>query len=200
MFMWGVGLNSDNILVNKVVTGILSSPTRTLTKQAVTSVALETAWNAWTTGEGIRGFFAPKANVELKKGGPYELFFDLKAPRGFQGTEGCKVLEVNTQKNLAFEFLAPPQFPNARRVHTRVDVVFERVLSGGLVKLNIAHSGLLEGEEWDECYDFFNWSWDLVLGRFQYSFYSGPIDWSRPFMPQGVSPRPQSKLRDKVSF
>jgi uncharacterized protein YndB with AHSA1/START domain len=176
----------------------MSSPTRTLAKQVVTSVPLEIAWNTWTTDEGIKSFFAPKTNVDLRQGGPFELFFDLKAPRGFQGTEGCKVLGVDVQKSLAFEFLAPPQFPNVRRVHTRVDLVFENVLSGGLVKVKMAHSGFQEGEEWDECYDFFNWSWDLVLGRFQSRFYNGPIDWSHPYMPQGVAPRPQRKLRDKV--
>jgi uncharacterized protein YndB with AHSA1/START domain len=177
----------------------LATPTRLIRKQTVTSVSVESAWKTWTTPEGVSSFFAPKANIDARVGGPYELFFDLKAPRGFQGTEGCKVLSVESPKSLAFEFLAAPEFPNARRVHTRVDVIFEEVLRGGLVKVSLAHSGFQEGEEWDECFDFFNWSWDLVLGRFQYLFSHGPIDWNHPYVPQGVTANPQRKLRDTVS-
>jgi uncharacterized protein YndB with AHSA1/START domain len=170
-----------------------------LRKETVTSVSLESAWKTWTTAEGVTSFFAPKVNIDPRVGGPYELFFDLKAPRGFQGTEGCKVLGVDAQKNLAFEFLAPPQFPNARRVHTRVDVKFEEVLNGGLVKVSLVHSGFREGEEWDECLDFFNWSWDLVLGRFGYTFLNGPVDWNHPYVPQGLTGHPRRKLRDSAS-
>ena len=177
----------------------LSSSPRVIRKQTVASTSLETAWQNWTTTEGVTSFFAPKANVEAKVGGPYELSFEPKAPRGFQGTEGCRVLGVSPPKNLAFEFLAPPQFPNVRRIRTRVDVILGEVLKGGLVKVDLLHSGFVEGEEWDECFDFFSWSWDLVLGRFQHRFSRGPIDWSNPYMPRGVAPRPQRKLRDHIS-
>ncbi len=165
----------------------------------MTSVPVETAWKTWTTVEGVTSFFAPKANVEARAGGPYELFFELKAPRGFQGTEGCRVLSVDPLKTLVFEFLAPPQFPNVRRVKTRVDLLLQPVLGGGLAKATVVHSGFTEGEEWDECFDFFNWSWELVLGRFQHLFRAGPVDWNHPYFPQGVAPRPQRKLRDHVS-
>lgn len=157
------------------------------------------AWQNWTTVEGVSSFFAPKANIEPRIGGAYELFFDLKAPRGFQGTEGCKLLEFNPMRNLAFEYAAPPQFPNARRVRSRVDVWFEEPTKGGILKVDLKHSMFMEGEEWDECYDFFNWSWDLVLGRFQYRCTVRPIDWNTPFMPWGIATRPERKLRDHVS-
>ena len=145
--------------------------------------------------EGVTSFFAPKANIEPKVGGPYELLFDLKAPRGFQGTEGCKLLAFEPSNSLSFQFLPPPEFPNARRIQTRVDVVIEQVLGGGLVKFNVAHSGFEEGEEWDECFEFFDWNWDVVLGRLQYRFNAGPIDWNHPYMPPGIGDRPRRKLQ-----
>ena len=176
----------------------MPAPPRVIQKQTITSVPLEEAWRNWTTAEGVSTFFAPKSSIEAKVGGPYELFFDLKAPRGFQGTEGCRVLALTPMKTIAFEFVAPPQFPNVRRVRSRVDVAFDQVLKGGVVRVELCHSGFVEGEEWDESYDFFSWSWDLVLGRFQYRCSAGPVDWNKPYMPQGVSPRPQRKLRDHV--
>ena len=173
--------------------------TDVIRKQVITSIRLATAWDSWTTQGGVTTFFSPRANVEARVGGAYELFFDLKAPRGFQGTEGCRVLAFDSQRRLAFEFIAPPQFPNVRRIRTRVDVLFEEVLGGGVVKVDLVHSGFLEGEEWDESFDFFSWSWDLVLARFQYRHVAGPINWSSPHVPRGMSPHPPRKLRDHIA-
>jgi hypothetical protein len=108
-------------------------------------------------------------------------------------------LALEPQKHLAFEFIAPPQFPNVRRLRTRVDVTFGEVAKGGVVKLDLTHSGFNEGEEWDEFFEFCNWNWDLVLGRFQYRFSVGPIDWNNPYIPHGISARPGRKLRDHIS-
>ena len=156
----------------------------------------DSAWKIWTTNEGVTSFFAPRANVEANVGSSYELFFDTNAPKGFQGTEGCRVLALEPMKHLAFEFLAPPQFPNARRVRSRVDLMFQEAFKGGLVQVDLTHSGFMEGEEWDECFDFFSWSWDVVFGRFQYRCSVRSVDWKNPFMPRGIAARPQRKLRD----
>src|SRR3989475_12832667 len=133
-------------------------------KETITTANVEDAWKAWTTVEGVTSFFVPKANIELVVGGRYELFSSQKAPKGFQGTEGCKVLALETLKHLAFEFIAPPQFPNVRRLRTRVDVMFDQVANGGVVKLDLAHPRFLEGEEGDEFLEFSTWNWDVVLG------------------------------------
>jgi uncharacterized protein YndB with AHSA1/START domain len=174
-------------------------PSKIIKKETITTATLEVAWKAWTTVEGVTSFFVPKANIEPVVGGRYELFSSLKAPKGFQGTEGCKIFALEAQKHLAFEFIAPPQFPNVRRLSTRVDVTFGEVAKGGVVKLDLVHSGFQEGEEWDGFFEFSNWNWDLVLGRFQYRFTVGPIDWNNPYIPYGITPRPERKLRDHIS-
>lgn len=175
------------------------NPSNVIRKESVTTATLEEAWKAWTTVEGITSFFVPKANIETIVGGRYELFSTLKSPKGFQGTEGCKILTLEAQKHFAFEFTAPPQFPNARRLNTRVDLTFGEVAKGGVVKLDLVHSEFREGEEWDEYFEFSRWNWDLVLGRFQYRFSVGPIDWNKPYVPYGISARPEKKLRDHIS-
>jgi uncharacterized protein YndB with AHSA1/START domain len=177
----------------------VTGSSKVIRREAVTTATLEDAWKAWTTAQGLISFFVPKAIIEPVVGGQYELFSSLKAPKGFQGTEGCKISALEPQKHLAFEFIAPPQFPNVRRLRTRVDVSFGQVAKGGVVKLDLVHSGFLEGEEWDEFFEFSNWNWDLVLGRFQYRFSVGPMDWNNPYIPYGISGRPERKLRDHVS-
>src|SRR5215467_12230760 len=117
---------------------------RLVRKQSVVSASPSVVWENWTTPAGVTTFFAPKANIEPKIGGLYELFFELKSPRGFQGTEGCRVLRFDPPNGLSFEFLAPPQFPNVRRIRTRVDLLFDDVLKGGLVKVDLSHSGFVE--------------------------------------------------------
>ena len=175
------------------------SSSKIIRKEAVTTATLKDAWKAWTTADAVTSFFVPKAIIEPVVGGRYELFSSLKAPRGFQGTEGCRILALEPLNHLAFEFVAPPQFPNVRRLRTRLDLEFGQVARGGVVKLDLVHSGFQEGEEWDEFFEFSNWNWDLVLGRFQYRFSTGPIDWNNPYFPYGISARPERKLRDHIS-
>src|SRR6266566_4538841 len=148
----------------------LINSSKVIRKETITTAILQDAWKAWTTIEGVTSFLVPKASIEPVVGGRYELFSSLKSPKGFQGTEGCKILALEAQKHLAFELIAPPQFPNVRRLHTRVDITFGEVAKGGVLKLDLVHSGFLEGEEWDEFFDFSNWNWDLVLGRFSNDF------------------------------
>src|SRR3989442_15911982 len=109
----------------------LINSSKVIRKETITTATLEDAWNAWTSVAGVTGFFVPKANIEPVVGGRYELFSSLKAPKGFQGTEGCNVLSLEPQKHLAFDFIAPPQFPNVRRLRTRVDVTLGEVSKGG---------------------------------------------------------------------
>ncbi len=179
-------------------TGTLDSASRSLMKEAVVTIPISQMWGAWTMVEGVVTFFAPKANVELRVGGLYELFFDLQAPIGFQGTEGCKVLHVEPQSSFGFEFIAPLQFPNVRRLKTRVDLDLKEVQMGALNKVLLVHSGFLGGEEWDAAFEFFNWSWDLVLARFQRRFSSGPIDWKNPYFPPWLRRLPQRKIRNHI--
>ena len=166
-----------------------------LRKEIITSALITDVWTVWTTNEGVASFLAPKANIKLEDNGPYEVFFDPEAPLGFRGTEGCKILGLEQMKTLSVEWKAPPQFPNVRRHKTRVDIYFERVEA--LTKVRIEHSGWQWGEEWDEAYEFFDHAWDLDLARMQQRFASGPIDWSKPYVPAWLGHR-ATPIRDHV--
>jgi uncharacterized protein YndB with AHSA1/START domain len=166
-----------------------------LRKETITSAVITDVWTTWTTNEGITSFLAPKANIKLEDQGPYELFFDPEAPLGFRGTEGCRILGLEEMSTLSVEWKAPPQFPNVRRQKTRVDLYFERVEA--LTKVRVVHSGWQEGEEWDEAYEFSDRAWDLDLARLQQRFSSGPIDWTKPYIPRWFAIR-EHRIRDHV--
>ena len=98
---------------------------RVLEKRADIDAEVARVWEAWTTEEGIRSFFAPACNVELKVDGPFEILFDPGAEPGKRGAEGCRILAFQPGKMLAFTWSAPPHLAEARKQWTHVVVRFE---------------------------------------------------------------------------
>ena len=160
---------------------------RVVRKEVNVNAPVEKVWNAWTTSAGAVKFFAPKARIELRMGGAYELYFDLEARKGLQGSEGCKVLSFLPSEMLSFEWNAPPEFPNVRKEqaqkHTWVVVQFHS-LAKKQTRVKLTRLGWREGEEWEKVFQYFLRAWDIVLGRLERVFSTGmPIDWENPYSP-----------------
>lgn len=149
---------------------------RVLYKEASVDAPLAEVWKAWTTNEGLTSFFGPGAHMEATPGGPFEIYFSLKAPEGLRGSEGCKVHSIVLGKLLAFEWNQPPTISALRGVHTLVTLRFEE-LAPNRVRVAMTHSGWGVGEDWDKAYAYFDRAWDAVLGNLRYRFAVGPVDW-----------------------
>jgi uncharacterized protein YndB with AHSA1/START domain len=152
-------------------------------KEVVVNASVETVWHAWTTPEGAVAFFAPRANIQLAVGGPYELYFDLDAPEGSRGGEGLKILSFLPMEMLSFEWTAPPQYPSVRQGPRTWVVVQFYPLGRNEVRVRLTHLGWREGEETDKVFQYFKRAWDTVLGRLEYRFSKVPIDWNKPYSP-----------------
>lgn len=155
---------------------------RVIRKEIVVNAPVTEVWKVWTTSEGAVTFFAPKANIELARGGAYELFFNLDALKGSQGSEGLKILSFLPEEMLSFEWNAPPQYPTVRGQHTWVVVQFFPS-NHDEVKVRLTHLGWREGEEWDSVFQYFKRAWDIVLSRLKHRLTTGPIDWDNPHSP-----------------
>lgn len=79
-------------------------------------------WHSWTTEEGAHTFFAPKCYIDLRPVGSYEMYFDLEAPAGLRGGEGCLLLAYEEPVMLSFTWNAPPELPATRAQRTHVMV------------------------------------------------------------------------------
>lgn len=134
-------------------------------------------WNAWTTNEGIRSFFAPDADIELAVGGKYEIFFNDTLPYGEKGSEGCTVLELSPNSMLSFTWNAPPAIPVLRENGEFTKVAINLTPDHDKTEVRLSHFIDKTGDDWDRYYDYFNRAWDVVLGRLYTRFTSGPVDW-----------------------
>jgi uncharacterized protein YndB with AHSA1/START domain len=138
---------------------------------------LEEVWEAWTTEEGIKSFFAPACHVALRVKGPYEMYFNQSAEAGKKGGEGNVILAYETNKMISFTWNAPPTLPEVRQQFTHVTVRFTEQ-DDNTIKVSLNHDGWGEGEEWDKAFDYFDRAWNkVVLPMLKYRFENGPVNW-----------------------
>jgi len=135
----------------------------------IVNCTLQAAWDAWTTESGILKFFAPACKLELRSGGPYEMYFMLDAPTGSKGGEGNKILALEPMKMLSFTWNAPPQYPQIRGQRTTVILNFREMFPNS-IQVTLNHVGWGEGEQWEKVLEYFQKAWrDIVLPRFKKS-------------------------------
>jgi len=141
----------------------VQNPTdREIVKEVVVDCSPSEAWRLWTTVDGLQSFFAAGANIELKIGGPFEIYFSMEAPYGQRGSEGCKILSYLPERMFSFEWNAPPQFGELRHILTRVMIDFESI-GKGQTRVTLTHIGFGGSGGWNEVIDYFELAWGNVL-------------------------------------
>lgn len=134
-------------------------------------------WQDWTTEEGARTFFAPQCRIDLRHGGSYEMYFDLDAPAGLRGGEGCVVLAFEEPLMLSFTWNAPPELSSIRAQRTHVMVTLTSIDPGN-TRVALTHDGWGSGEDWQKARQYFLRAWgEVVLPRLQKRFIIGALDW-----------------------
>lgn len=155
---------------------------RAIDKQVDVPATLEQVWAAWTTREGIVGFFAPEARIEARVGGAFQIHFDPGAPAGERGADDMRFLALQPRRMISFDWNAPPSLPEARQQRTFVVVRFAPV-DDRTTRVTLHHTGWGDGGEWDKAYAYFDRAWGFVLGNLRRRFEQGPIDW-KPWLAQ----------------
>ena len=150
---------------------------RAIEKETVLAATLDQAWEAWTTRDGIRAFFAPDANVDARPGGPFEIYIDPGAAPGLKGADDMRFLAVQPKKMISFTWNAPPHLPEARAQRTVVVVRFVPV-DEKQTRITLHHTAWGDGGEWDKAYAYFDRAWGGVLANLKKRFEQGPQDWT----------------------
>src|SRR6185436_20798773 len=119
------------------------------------AASVDDVWTAWTTREGIIGFFAPDAQIDPRVGGLFEIYFNPLAAPGLKGADDMRFMALQPKKMLSFTWNAPPSLPDARQQRTFVVVRFEPV-ADGQTRVAIHPTGWGDGGEWDKTYTYFD--------------------------------------------
>ena len=135
-----------------------------LEKAVVIDASLDAVWRAWTTNEGLT-VVSEQSNVELRVGGPYELFLNQPPDeRGRRGSEGSRVLTFIPRQMLAFSWTFPPDVASLRSTDetTTVLVVMEEI-GHDRVQVQLHQLGWQPGEDWRAGWTYFDAAWQYVL-------------------------------------
>ncbi len=172
-----VGLRVNH-RVNAHITYLTIKPrgttARKIEQEATVAGSLQEVWNAWTTVPGVTSFFGPGADLELKPGGKYEIYFDINEKK--IGCNGCTVISFDPQRRLQYTWNAPPHLKNLRAQYSRVTLTFSRAGTKS-TRVKMVHDEWGTGAEWDQAYAYFQQAWSAVLANLQYRFAKGPVEW-----------------------
>jgi uncharacterized protein YndB with AHSA1/START domain len=145
-------------------------------QEIAVAAPLEVVWLAWTRSDRITVWFAPRARVDARPGGPFELFFDPDHP-DHQSTKGCVFTTVEPMKQLVFTWKGPDPFAawmNREESLTSVSVRFQE--EGERTRVIVEHTGWGEGEEWEEARRWHQTAWAGCLESLRSALESGEGD------------------------
>lgn len=169
------------LLLATLVVVALAAPARAaeraLDKEVVVDASLDEVWAAWTTREGIVGFFAPDAVIDPRPGGAFHIHIDPTAPPGLKGADEMRYLALQPKRMISFDWNAPPHLGEVRAQRTFVVVRFAP-LDERRTRLTLHHTGWGDGGQWDQAYAYFDRAWGQVLGNLRKRFEQGPQDWT----------------------
>lgn len=123
-------------------------------------------WEDWTTEAGLTSFFAEAAEIELKPGGAYRLYFAPSAPEGSRGNDAGEVLGWQDKQMLNVSWAMPPYMPEIRPHLTVLQIEFVK-LDTDRTQVRLFHTGFGQGQAWDEGRAYFEKTWPEVLALYK---------------------------------
>ncbi len=127
---------------------------------------INTAFDMFTENELLEGWLTNKAEVELKVGGKYELFWDPDN-REDNSTIGCKTTGFENDKFISFDWKGPLQFKsfmNFADPLTHVIAFFSQEKNNpNKTIIHLFHTGWRKDPEWQEARNWFERSWESAF-------------------------------------
>lgn len=142
---------------------------QTISLEATVECSPAEVYRLWTTSEGVMSFMAPAAKIEPVVGGRYQVAFDpAHDPEGkAYGTHDCKILRLEPDHLVAFEWTFPPFGPelNTQPFPTWVEVQIDPAPGlPGQTAVHLQHFGFPHSAKWDSTFVLFrDKNWPHVL-------------------------------------
>ena len=145
--------------------GLTGQTDRELVESVFVRVPRETVWTALTTVEGLR-FVSEDSRIELELGGRYEWFLELPPdPNGVRGSEGSRIITMLEGDFIVFDWTFPQAVPELRSSGAKTVIYIHLTPQAGGTRVTLRQRGWLEGDAWDQGYEYFESAWRLVLDR-----------------------------------
>ncbi|MEQ8861738.1 MAG: SRPBCC domain-containing protein [Pseudomonadales bacterium] len=142
---------------------------RSIVHEVIVPTDACSAWAMWATDEGFQSFFPGgpglKTHIELRPGGPFEIFIIEGAPEGSRGCDDCVILGFEEGRMFSFTWTNRPDM--AVRPHKMHVVLTFEPLSEGETKVTLVSDGFGIGPEWDESYEYFIGAWGAVMAAYE---------------------------------
>lgn len=131
--------------------------------------AVHKAFEMFTLNEHVEKWLAQAADIEPRIGGKYELFWNPKDEEN-DSTIGCRILALQANRFLVFEWKGPKQFKhfmNNADPLTQVLVFFisSREGSTPCTEVHLIHSGWRNSKEWEEARQWFSRAWTTAFSE-----------------------------------
>jgi len=125
------------------------------------------AYEMFTVNKHLEKWLTQIADVELKVGGKYELFWNPEDKEN-DSTIGCKILALQPNRFLSFEWKGAKQFKHFMNdVRPLTNVVTFFIPTNDGTEVHILHTGWRETEEWKKAFEWFERAWTMVLSELE---------------------------------
>ncbi|MGH7244681.1 MAG: SRPBCC family protein [Phycisphaerales bacterium] len=116
-------------------------------------------YKTFTTSAGWQKFLEAETAIDLRVGGPWEIYFN---PETKIGSNGCQVLSYVPNEMVSFSWNTPPKFADERAKRTWVVVTFADA-GAGKTAVRLRHLGFTNEGKWPEVKTYFTNAWPNVL-------------------------------------
>jgi uncharacterized protein YndB with AHSA1/START domain len=128
-----------------------------LVAEGIVEAPVDTVWAAWSTSDGLRGWLAPHAEIDLRVGGLMRTNYDPAAVLGDRQTIENEVLSFEPGRMLSIRVArAPDDFPFANAIRPMWTVLYFDEAGPGRTRLRVVSLGFRPDEESQRMRAFFD--------------------------------------------
>ncbi len=125
--------------------------------EGIVEAPLDTVWAAWSTSDGLRGWLAPHAEIDLRVGGLMRTNYDPAAVLGDRHTIENEVLSFEPGRMLSIRVArAPDDFPFANAIRHMWTVLYFDEAGPGRTRLRVVSLGFRPDDESQRMRAFFD--------------------------------------------
>jgi len=145
-------------------------PDNIITVNTVLNCSIDNAFNYFADNNLLTKWLTVKADVEMKEGGKYELFWTPEdTDLTNNSTYGCKVLAVDRPFYFSIEWKGnaeQKEFMNNVNPLTNVTVLFSQ-LESSKTKVTLIHTGWRQDKDWEKARQYFISAWTGAFNQLE---------------------------------